>query len=274
MHNIRYTFSRIGPSRLTLCFQDGTLPTKITNIPLYQFLSVSRTKNSFSSSDNEIKARSYATRQLLVHFSHSSKFSSVVYNLQQYTYTIGSPGVHKPRGPWRLFVFVHWHLIFVGPHLDHVSHHPSEAYNSKMGPIILENLCTPAMSDIVFLISNVCRVLNVVCFFLGNSPASEFYMPTFRNTLFHLHRRIPIRLWRLNFICRRFGTICSIFLGGYLSAYEDGTECSETSAYQIQTPFHLHRRIPTRLWRWKSVPKRRHIKFRRREITQKKAYNI
>jgi hypothetical protein len=34
-----------------------------------------------------------------------------------------------------------------------------------------------------FLISNFRRVLYVVCFFLGNSPASEFYMPTFRNTL-------------------------------------------------------------------------------------------
>jgi hypothetical protein len=34
--------------------------------------------------------------------------------------------------------------------------------------------------------------------------------------------------------------------------------------------------VPTRLWRWnrQSVPKRWHIKFRRREITQKKAYNI
>jgi hypothetical protein len=33
---------------------------------------------------------------------------------------------------------------------------------------------------------------------------------------------------------------------------------------------------PTRLWRWnrQSVPKRRHIKFRRRGITQKKACNI
>jgi hypothetical protein len=29
---------------------------------------------------------------------------------------------------------------------------------------------------------------------------------------------------------------------------------------------------PTCLWRWKSVPKRRHINFRRRRITQKKAY--
>jgi len=35
----------------------------------------------------------------------------------------------------------------------------------------------------VILISNFCHVPNVVCFLLGNSPASEFYMPTFRNTL-------------------------------------------------------------------------------------------
>jgi len=34
-----------------------------------------------------------------------------------------------------------------------------------------------------FLISNFRRVLNVVCFLLGNSLASEFFMPTFRNTL-------------------------------------------------------------------------------------------
>jgi len=33
------------------------------------------------------------------------------------------------------------------------------------------------------LISNFRRVLKVVSFLLGNSPASEFYMPTFRNTL-------------------------------------------------------------------------------------------
>ena len=51
---------------------------------------------------------------------------------------------------------------------------------------------------------------------------------------------------RLNFICRRFGTLCSIFIGRYLPAYEGGTD---------------------------SVPKCRHIKFRRRGITQKKAYN-
>ena len=56
---------------------------------------------------------------------------------------------------------------------------------------------------------------------LGDSPASEFYMLTFRNTVFHLHRHAPTCLWR---------------------------------------------------WNRQSVPKRRHIKFRRRGITQKKAY--
>jgi len=71
----------------------------------------------------------------------------------------------------------------------------------------------------IFHVSRIRVNLLVVCFLLGNSPASEFYMPTFRNTLFHLHRK----------------------------AYEDGTN---------------------------SVPKRRHINFRRRGITQKKTYNI
>jgi len=47
------------------------------------------------------------------------------------------------------------------------------------------------------LISNFHRVLYVVCFLLGNSQASEFYMPTFWNTLFHLHRHVGVEL--LNF---------------------------------------------------------------------------
>ena len=47
---------------------------------------------------------------------------------------------------------------------------------------------------------------------------------------------------RLNFICRRFGTLCLFHLyrqvgtPTYLPTYEDGTECSETSAYKTQTP--------------------------------------
>ena len=80
--------------------------------------------------------------------------------------------------------------------------------------------------NIAFLISNFRHVLNVVCFLMRNSPAYEFYMPKFRNTLFHLHRQVDTK-----------------FL--HLPACEDGTE---------------------------SVPKRRHIKFRCREITQKRAY--
>ena len=71
------------------------------------------------------------------------------------------------------------------------------------------------MKTIFILISNFRLVLNVVCFLLGNSPASEFYMPTFRNNLFHLHRQVGMKMEQ-------------------------------------------------------NVPKRRHIKFRRRGIIQKK----
>ena len=39
------------------------------------------------------------------------------------------------------------------------------------------------VTKLIDLISNFRRVLNVMCFLLGNSLASEFYMPTFRNTL-------------------------------------------------------------------------------------------
>jgi hypothetical protein len=56
-------------------------------------------------------------------------------------------------------------------------------------------------------------------FLLGDSPAYEFYVPTFRNT------------------------VRSIFMGGV-----------------------------SYLWRWNSVPKRRHVKLRRRWIAQKKEY--
>jgi len=35
----------------------------------------------------------------------------------------------------------------------------------------------------LFFISNFRRVLNVVFFLLGDSPASELYVPTFLNTL-------------------------------------------------------------------------------------------
>jgi hypothetical protein len=41
-----------------------------------------------------------------------------------------------------------------------------------------------------FLLYNFINLRNVLCFLLGNSPASEFYMTTFRNTLLHLHRQV------------------------------------------------------------------------------------
>ena len=60
---------------------------------------------------------------------------------------------------------------------------------------------------------------------------------------------------RMNFTCRRFGTLCSIFIGRVNkkirhvhTAYEDGTD--------------------------RMFPKRRHVKFRRRGITQNIGYNI
>ena len=42
----------------------------------------------------------------------------------------------------------------------------------------------------LFSVSNFRRVLNVACCLLGNFPASEFHMPTFRDNLFHLHRQV------------------------------------------------------------------------------------
>jgi len=56
-------------------------------------------------------------------------------------------------------------------------------------------------------------------FLFGNSPASGVHIPTFRNTLFHLHRQVD------------------------LPACEDGTECSETSAYKLQIPWNYPKEI-------------------------------
>jgi len=53
---------------------------------------------------------------------------------------------------------------------------------------------------------------SVVFFLLSDSLATEFYVPIFRNTL-----------WRSSFILVHI-------------TYEDGTECSETSAHKFQTP--------------------------------------
>jgi hypothetical protein len=49
-----------------------------------------------------------------------------------------------------------------------------------------KNFLRPFYSNLKVGISKIIAV----CFLLGNSPASEVYMPTFRNILFHLHRQL------------------------------------------------------------------------------------
>jgi hypothetical protein len=39
------------------------------------------------------------------------------------------------------------------------------------------------VKGLIFLILGFCSVVNVVFFLMGDSPAFEFYVPTFRNTL-------------------------------------------------------------------------------------------
>jgi len=71
--------------------------------------------------------------------------------------------------------------------------------------------------------------MNVVFFLLGESPAAEFYVPTFRNT-------------------------CSIFIGSVSTLHPHLTppmkmeqaECSETSAHKIQTPG-IHQKVGVQL---------------------------
>jgi hypothetical protein len=87
------------------------------------------------------------------------------------------------------------------------------------------------------LISKFRLVLNVVRFLLGNSQASEFYMPTFRNTLFHLHRQVGMKNVELiNFGVLLREKVWPHILHTYLPINTEQAECSETSAYKIQTP--------------------------------------
>jgi len=61
--------------------------------------------------------------------------------------------------------------------------------------------------------------MKAVCFLSGNSLASEFYMPTFRNTLFHLHWRVGMKKFPYT----------------YPPMKMEQMECSKMSAYKIQT---------------------------------------
>jgi hypothetical protein len=108
------------------------------------------------------------------------------------------------------------------------------------------------------------RTLFVVCFLLGNSPGSEFYMPTFRNALSgpasHASR------------CEEWTTFGSkIAWANWLRVF------SSQTFFRINTPTFwnliiLHTYPPMIMEQ--SVLKRRHIKFKRREISRKKSYNF
>ena len=52
-------------------------------------------------------------------------------------------------------------------------------------------------TEIVIIVNIIIIIIIIIIitvrFLLGNSPASEFYMTTFRNTLFHLHRQVGMK---------------------------------------------------------------------------------
>jgi len=89
----------------------------------------------------------------------------------------GWPLVFYIFGACTVVWFIPWLLLaYNSPH-DHPRISPEE----KM--YIISELDAPHNKVLVFLISSFCHVLYVVCFLLGNSPASGVYMLMFRNTL-------------------------------------------------------------------------------------------
>ena len=100
-----------------------------------------------------------------------------------------------------IILAMHGHTNITGQFRLHVTNQISTETISApnaLGVLLCTKHLLTKNSVRLFLISNFCHVLNVVCFLLGNSPASEFYMPTFQNTL-----SVP---------------------SSYLPNYEDGTD--------------------------------------------------
>ena len=80
---------------------------------------------------------------------------------------------------------------------------------------------------------------------------------------------VLVFLWvipkRLKCMCRRFGTLCTFFVGG-ISKKNNRDEIAKypNNLFLLIPPMKIEQ----------SVPKRLYIKFRRRGITLKKEYNI
>jgi hypothetical protein len=85
---------------------------------------------------------------------------------------------------------------------------------------------SPTPSDLLLKI-----IIQHVCFLLGNSPASEFYMPTFWNTL-----SVPSS-WTGRCRMTKFERILKFSHSKPTCLLKmERTECSETSAHKIQMP--------------------------------------
>ena len=92
--------------------------------------------------------------------------------------------LHFSRFQTRIFAFCEWlpcNVMRKMP-IKFWYNNSNKQANIKMCAILRKSVYTKPSS-----------VIKVVCFLLSNSPASEFYMPTFRNTPFHLHRRVGMK---------------------------------------------------------------------------------
>ena len=157
--------------------------------------------------------------------------------------------------------------------------------------------------------------LNFACMFHFSSKDSYclggYRYPWFQifAVFWMLHAFFWVTPRRLNFICRRFGTLCLFHLhrrigvewlclrnvGVFIGEKSLGSKMASASLldvmkstgsghfwakplFPMNTPTFLKHSHSTliQLWRWnrQSVPKRQHIKFRRLGITQKKAHNM
>ena len=83
----------------------------------------------------------------------------------------------------------------------HIRHHAqkSAALYPSLNAKPIAHLYTQFLIYLLFNIisAHTPNSMVLVCFLVGNSLASEFYMPTFRNTLFHLHRRIGMKAYKI-----------------------------------------------------------------------------
>jgi hypothetical protein len=80
------------------------------------------------------------------------------------------------------------------------SHGFKQRAHSSLSHEVECNTETCSSNTIMYVINIHCAIVDfklppcsVCCmFFLGNSPASEFYMPTFRSTLFYLYKQVCV----------------------------------------------------------------------------------